>query len=419
MQRNTLLAIPSAAFAFVIVIVSLTSAASAQAQYHVLYSFTGGVAGVGSDLTFDAVGNLYGTVALGGNTNQNCFAAGCGWLFKLSPQSDGSWMPTVLYSFSGPDGEVPDSALVLDSNGNIYGSTEYGGDYTSCPDGCGVVFELTPNADGGWSQSVLHSFSGGADGQYPASLISDAAGNLYGTAPNGGFGNVFKLAPNSDGTWTKTVLHSFTGGADGAQPFGRLIFDAQGNLFGTANLGGIVQCHNGTGCGTVFELSPNADGTWTETVLYTFHGHTDGSDPYGGLTFDSAGNLYGTASEGGSCIYYKTGCGVVFELTPAVGGGWTERVLHAFTFGKDGRFPEGSLLLDTAGNLYGTTHEYGGVFKLQRNAAGNWRTYELYSWPGNYALAQGDLVRDAAGNLYGIATTYGSSGGEEVYELTH
>jgi uncharacterized repeat protein (TIGR03803 family) len=197
----------------------------------------------------------------------------------------------VLHIFKGKDGAGPSASLILDAVGNLYGTTGGGGD---C---CGTVFKLTANADGSWTESLLYSFTGGADGAGPSgSLIFDAAGNLYGTTASGGefgWGTVFKLTPNADGSWTESLLHVFSGQTDGAFPFAGLIFDAAGNLYGTALEGGnSTKCGVTDTCGMVFELKPNSDGSWTESVLYNFCSVTncaDGAASYASLTFDVAG----------------------------------------------------------------------------------------------------------------------------------
>ena len=274
---------------------------------------------------------------------------------------------TVLHTFSGGrDGAIGGIQLVSDSAGNLYGTTFDGGNKsTSCEPyrgnvGCGVVFELIKHADGTWREKVLYTFTGGKDGGIPASgVILDSAGNLYGTTSFGGneklanclLGNVpgcgvvFKLA---HGTWKETVLHTFTGGKDGREPWASLTFDQAGNLYGTATRGGDTQCKGRSpyGCGVAFKLAPTAKGPWTESVIYTFETTGRGGYlPYGGLTFDSGGNLYGTAYLGGdnsvSCFGYPDhGCGVVYELTPRAHGPWKETVLHAFTGGTDGGIPD-------------------------------------------------------------------------------
>jgi uncharacterized repeat protein (TIGR03803 family) len=311
-------------------------------------------------LIFDAAGNLYGTTEYGG-TGGNCGAYGCGTVFELTPNGSGGWTETVLYSFCPQtgctDGANPAAGLIFDAAGNLYGTTEYAGAYNS-----GTVFELTPNGSGGWTETVLYSFCSQAnctDGYGPlAGLIFDASGNLYGTTRDGGaygYGTVFELTPTGGGGWTETVLHSFNqNGTDGAYPYAGLTFDTAGNLYGTTAYGGPYDYFGGHP-GTVFELTPTAGGGWTETVLYSFCSQAncaDGLNPYAGLIFDSAGNLYGTTPVGGQ------GHGTVFELTPTAGGGWTEQVLLNFN-GTDGNYPTAGLIFDAAGNLYGTTYEGG------------------------------------------------------------
>ena len=317
----------------------------------------------------------------------------------------------LLHRFKGrADGRYPYAGLVFDSAGNLYGTTLEGGSLNA-----GTVFKLAPNSDGSWKESVLYAFTGSADGGYPlAGLILDAAGNLYGTksgggnkCPAGGCGGVFKLTPNSDGSWTENSLHMFTSGADGNQPMASLIFDAVGNLYGTTTFGGNFTCDARYGCGVVFKLSMNSHGSWTESVLHTFTG-PDGEQSYAGLTFDPAGNLYGTTVGGGTY-----GNGTVFKLAPNSDGSWTESVLHSFT-GRDGSGPNGGVIFDHAGNLYGTTvgggsSDYGAIFKLTPNSDGSWTESVLYSFanhPGANPMA--GLVFDAAGSLYGTTVSSGN-----------
>lgn len=231
---------------------------------------------------------------------------------------------------------------------------------------------MTPQADGSWTEKVLHKFNpDGKQGRQPfAGLTLDSAGNLYGTTVYGGAydeGTVFELLPEANGRWTEKVLHSFGRTADdGINPAASLILDAAGNLYGTNSGGGGAACYNNEfGCGNVFELTPEADGGWTEKVLRKFSiGGRDGFAPYSSLTLDAAGNLFGTTSSGGP--YFA---GAVFELTPTGSRGWTEKVLHDFGNGKDGGAPEAGVIFDAAGNLYGTTagggvDNYGTVFEL-------------------------------------------------------
>jgi uncharacterized repeat protein (TIGR03803 family) len=320
-------------------------------------------------LIFDSSGNLYGTTRFGG-------AHGEGTVFELIPKSDGTWKRKVLHNFNpnGEDGTYPTCALIFDSAGNLYGSTGLGGAHNN-----GTVFKLTPVAGAGWSETVLHNFNpNGKDGISPyAGLVSDSAGNLYGTTPGGGahsYGTAFELTPKTGGGWTEKVLHNFNGEA-GAYPKGSLTVDKAGNLYGTTIEGGAY------GDGVVFELTPEAGGGWTEKALHNFNpSRKDGVSPYSGLIFDAAGDLYGTTIEGGG----HNG-GTVFELSPGTGGGWTETVLHRFDDkSTDGNTPYASLIFDAAGNLYGTTYSggvYGAgtVFELTPQA-GDWTETILHNF---------------------------------------
>jgi uncharacterized repeat protein (TIGR03803 family) len=381
--------------------------------YTVLYAFMGGSdGGSPNGLTADRKGNLYGTAGGG---------AGSGTVFKLSPPANpgGAWTKAVLYSFCnnpGPcrDGAGPDGSLIADSAGNLYGTTYRGGGSDR-----GVVFKLST----GGAYTVLHSFSGGSDGANPYDLIADNAGNLYGTTL-GGSGTVFKLSPGG----AYTVLHSFTGGSDGGFPSG-LIASPAGNLYGTTAGGGTNACP-AIGCGTVFKLSPppNPGGAWTETVLYSLcsrPGCSDGQNP-GGVVADSAGNLYGAALGGGGAASER---GVVFKLTP--GGIYT--VVYSFCSKpscREGASPSSDLIADSAGNLYGTTPNGGGggcngiefgcgvVFKLSRpaNPGGAWAETVLYSFCSKPSCSDGaspqaGLIADTAGNLYGTTSGGGASSG--------
>ncbi|HTV65301.1 MAG TPA: choice-of-anchor tandem repeat GloVer-containing protein [Bryocella sp.] len=317
-----------------------------------LYGFEGGADGSGpeSRLNYGPDGALYGTTDEGGSIN--CGGLGCGTVFKLLPPAAAfchslfcPWKETVLYSFSGSsDGYWPFSAdLLFDSTGNIYGTVPY---TTYGSDVYGVAYELT-RSNGGYTQSVLHSFAG-SDGSQPwnSGLIADSAGNLYGTTAAGGlygYGTVFELT-NVAGTWTETVLHNFDD-YDGSNVFAGLVADQPGNLYGATNIGG------STGGGTIFELSPGASG-WTFNTLYTFP--HNGCGPQASLIIDAAGDLYGAQACGGA-----HGAGAIFKLAFS-NGNWTYTSLHDFNF-TDGDNPSGRLTQDSSGNLYGTT-VYGGDY---------------------------------------------------------
>jgi len=358
----------SAALAIVIVITLLTPGAWAQSKYKTLYKFKGGKDGNApmSGLVFDTAGNLYGTTYQGGDSrcSRQPYSQGCGVIFKVTPNANGSWTEQVIHRFNGKDGSNPGGGagdvLILDGQGNLYGTTWLGGKGNCDGYGCGVAFELIPNADGSWTESVLHTFDTTDGACSAAGVIFDPAGNLYSTTLWGGAyggGVVYQLTPNSDGTWTENVLYNFTGGNDGRRPQPGVIHDAAGNLYGVTIFGGA------NGWGTVYQVAPNQDGSWTQSTLYTFKGGNDGGNAWTNLTFDGAGNLYGTTKNAGAY-----GCGVVFKLTPTSNGLWKEKVLHTFD-DKPGCGSFGTLIFDSAGNLYGTTvgdgtTTFGSVFEI-------------------------------------------------------
>jgi uncharacterized repeat protein (TIGR03803 family) len=311
-------------------------AANAQGNaYEVIHDFTGANGGYPwYSLIFDAAGNLYGITAEGG-THPNCGQFGCGAIFKLSSTSGGVWNSTVLYEFSGGTGGwTPAGGLVLDEAGNLYGTTLHGGGVEAS----GVVYKLSRTATGQWTETVLHTFSGADDGGSPSGkLIFDSAGNLYGTTASGGalgYGTVFELSPSSSG-WTETQLYNFSGGSDGGSPQWGVTFDAAGNLYGSTSSGGYAGsslCASNQGCGVVFELTPRESGRWSEKILNTFTGGNGRGS--GPLVFDDSGNIYGTTGNGGEGCG-TDGCGVVYELSP-VAGGWNETVLFRFPGGGTG-----------------------------------------------------------------------------------
>jgi len=399
------------------------SRAAAQTE-KVLHSFnnTGGdepAAGV----IFDAAGNLYGTTSRGGSNTCGLDFPGCGVVFELTSTSGGGWTERVLHDFSdsGDDGYLPVSSLVFDAAGNLYGTTVYGGN-ESCigagsGTGCGMVFELTPAAGGErWKEKIVHEFNNGKDGYNPsAGVILDAAGNLYGTTFNGGAYNVgmaYELTPESGGKWTEKILHTFnSNGKNGDGPGSCLSPDSAGNLYGTTADGGNY------GLGTAFELEPAAGGGWAGSELYSFSSDDGvGGYPIGGLIFDGSGNLYGTTAVGGSVGFY----GTVFELTPKASGGWTESVVFAFD-----EFSPVGLTFDGADNLYGTlpqagTFGQGLIFELTPTSGGGWSEKGLYSFTGtgDGGYPNPGLVLDAAGNLYGTTATGGAHGDGTVFEIT-
>lgn len=307
-------------------------------------------------LAFDASGNLYGTTQNGGGS-ANC-PSGCGIVFELS-YNGSTWAETVLHRFSGPDGQNPTAQLIFDSVGNLYGTSQVGGAF-----GKGEVFELSPVASGKWKETILHSFAAGADGAEPAhaALAMDVSGNIYGTLVGDGLGggSVFELSLVS-GKWKKTTLYEFVGRQGiGMSPYNSVTLDAACNLYGTTFQGGADG-----GEGGVFELTPGAGGTWTYSILHSFRATGgDGVLPNTGVVFDSQGNLYGATQGGGG------GVGVVYELTPLATVPWTETILYTFNGGSDGSEPDTTpLSLDAAGNVYGTTFgagetKYGLVYEV-------------------------------------------------------
>ena len=348
------------------VILILMPSSWAASRERVLHTFNLASAGFpASGLAMDGNGNLYGTTRLGGPGG--C-SDGCGVVFKLTKNSQGGASYSILHTFAGfPDGGNPFGAPIVDSAGNVYGTTTNGGGA-----GCGVVYRLSPSTGGKYKETILHSFNKlnplNNDGCNPESyLVSDAAGNLYGTTNKGGgggengtfcsngCGSVFKLAPNGDGTYTENVIHSFPGtkgNTDGQNPVGGLVFDSAGNLWGSTPAGG-------NGNGTVFELTPNSDGTYSESTLFMFTGASTGFNPNTNLVIDKAGNLYGTAVNGG------LGHGVVFQVTPQGGGMVRESIIHEFglcnsTACPDGVSPFDGLTIDANGTLYGTVDLGGG-----------------------------------------------------------
>jgi uncharacterized repeat protein (TIGR03803 family) len=416
-------------------------AASAYPSLITLHSFTGGSDGSNPNgrLIFDKSGAIFGTTGANGTG-----AVGFGTVFKLTPpaKKGGAWSESVLYSFmGGSDGGYPLAGLIFDSSGALYSTTQGGGAF-----GLGTVFKLAPPAKkgGAWSESVLYSFMGGSDGEYPgiAGVIFDKSGALYGTTERGGAsgalcpdfpdlgcGTVFQLTPpaSSGGVWTKSVLHSFTGG-DGAVPVSGVIFDKSGALYGTTFSGGAGDN------GTVFKLTPPASsgGIWSENVLYSFKGDSDGSTPfYGELVFHT-GALYGTTIYGGgsatNCGRPGEGCGTVFKLAPPTssGGAWSESVLYSFMGGSDGALPVASLLFDKSGALYGVTGNggafgFGTVFKLAppTSSGGAWSERVLHSFTGGSdgAFPLAGLIFDQAGALYGTTTEGGAVGFGTVFKM--
>lgn len=330
---------------------------------------------------------------------------------------------TVLHEFTGgDDGGYPQSALVIDRAGNLYGTAVLGG-----RSGEGVVFKME-HSGSGWTLQPLYSFYGGSDGAAPWGPLTMAAdGSLYGTTlgggnfqgtycKGGGCGVVFRLRPPASAPksviapWDETVLYAFDA-ADGNEPLSpQLLFDQAGDIYGTTQFGGY------TDSGTVFELTPHGDG-WGERVLYQGFSLANGVQPYSGLIMDSAGNLYGTTSAWG-----PGGDGVVYELSPSQDG-YVWSILHAFNNGDDGGLSYGGLVMDQAGNLYGGTVSGGtgdcGVIYELSPSGSSWTFNVIYNLPSCGGGPYQNLVFDAAGNLYGTAFGDGTGGGGMVFKLTN
>ncbi len=407
-------------------LLGIVAVRSAQAQtYTVIHNFTGGAGGEAPffGLSIDAAGNLYGTTLVGGNPGCS-FSTGCGTVFRLA-RKNSNWIFAPLYAFQGgEDGGLPYAPVTIGPDGALYGDTLEGGAPCSLTDyGCGVVFRLAPPATScktalcPWRETVLHTFSDSPDGALPVSnLIFDSAGSLYGTTVNGGSGCgiVYKLVPSGSG-WMESILYSFLGN-EGCAPWGGVLFDRAGNLYGTTADGGYTggSC-SPEGCGSVFQLTPSPGG-WTESTLHLFD-DLDGNFPSSSLVADNAGNLYGDTNSGGPG---GGGGGTVFQLAPS-GGSWTFSMIHYFTgYYQEGAW--GTLLLDQAGNVYGTVqaggqYNCGQVFKLTPSGAG-WiysSLHDFYSSDG--CIPRSNLVLDAQNNLYGVTESGGTYGLGVVFQI--
>jgi uncharacterized repeat protein (TIGR03803 family) len=377
-----------------------------------------------SGVTVDKAGNLYGTTENGG-PGTGCYL-GCGTAFKLSRHGS-HWLFTPLYSFLGnDDGGNPNARLVIGPDGSLFGTTIQGGGSGCMGNGCGTVLNLrppqhtSPKVLAGWSETVLYRFAGGNDGAMPeaADLVFDQAGNLYGTTDVGGgskcmehCGTVYELTL-SNGKWTENILHVFGQSGDGDEPYAGVIFDKAGNLYGTTAAGGAHRQ------GSVYQLMRSGSG-WTERLLYSFQGASDGQFPFSGLIMDEAGNLYGNTCCGGP---YNGG--TAFEVTA---GNWAFNLLYSLGAPGTGQGPEGSFVMDSSGNLYGTAssggaYGFGAVFKLSPGNGG-WTYTSLHDFcaggfPCNDGYTpMGNLALDSAGNLYGTAANGGAFGDGVVWAI--
>jgi uncharacterized repeat protein (TIGR03803 family) len=410
--------------AFALVVLAVGAATQASAQEKVLFNF-GEFSGTGeytyAGVVQDSAGNLYGTT-IGGGTHLQ------GTVYELSPNANGAYVETILHNFqrfNSTDGWRPVGGVILDASGNIYGTTSNGGTTDS-----GMVFELTPSGDGQWTETVLHNFAI-TDGAHPGAVVMDASGNLYGITGAGGkyaYGVVFELM-RVNGGWVEKTLHDFNPHkGDGYYPQAGLTLDAQGNLYGTT-LSCCTSSYSNNG--VVFELKHTAGGQWTEEILHSFvNDGVQGYNLLAGVAFDSAGNLYGVTAEGGTGTENcPTGCGTVFELTPQSDGSWSLTTLHNFQNNNwDGAYPDGTPALDVVGNLYGTTslggaYNQGTVFKLMQSN-GAWNQTIVHNFSGTFGRQTPDgsqpfagVIFDPSGNILGTTSTGGRVAGV-VFEIT-
>lgn len=387
------------------------AAARPRAATNVIFSFDGSSQGgyPDSDLVMDANGNLYGSAVEGGQANG-------GVVFELSP-GPGGWTETILHNFTGEqDGAEPYGGVTLDPAGNVYGTAVTGGS-GGCEGGCGVLYELTQSG-GVWNETVIHAFTGGADGSGPGGGPTiDADGNVFGTAPTGGafgMGVVYEASPKPAGGWTFQVIHAFTGGNDGATGAkGRLTLDARGALYGVATAGGQY------GSGVAYRLSRTPAGRWRLKALYQFKGEPDAGFPYGALAFDAKGNLFGTSYYDGA-----NDLGAVYELSPTPRGPWSERVLHSFAGSPDGASSISGLVFDAAGNMFGTTSEGGNddgtIFELSPAGGGAWTETVVYAFggPPDGAYPYDGVLADGAGHYFGTTVHGGTDDEGAIYEFT-
>lgn len=379
-------------------------AASAHASEKNLFVFSL-LQGVHPEATLvaDSNGNFFGTTTSGGKNN-------CGTLFELSLAA-GKWTETVLYSCQQPQGPMPTGPLTFDKMGNLYGVAQASRSE--------AIAEFSRAGNGTWSESIIHQFKA-TEGLPNPELAWDNAGNLYGTTQvdsTGYNGEVFELSPQANGTWNETILYKFPAPDGAGIPTAGVVIDSKGNLYGPT--------YNGMGgestYGAIYELSPQTNGTWKFTLIYNFT-LSDGGGPYSRLVFDSNGNLYGASAQANTY-------GEVFELLPNSNGSWNEKTLYTFTSGSDGYYPVGAPVFDASGNLYGATiwggagcgqNICGVVYKLSPTA-GSWKETILHAFvsANDGSEPNAGVILDSSGNIHGT-TYFGGSrfGYGTVYEIT-
>lgn len=403
MRRSNCYRVVSVASKLILISVLVSGSTFAQ-QEKILHYFGSGQDGtqMNAGIVSDASGNIYGSTT-GGGYYQN------GVVFELSPQADGTWAESILYSFGPPAyGYLPNAQVTLDTKGNIYGTTTTGGAYN-----IGTVYKLSRNSEGQWIPETLLNFNatGGnaAGGSY---VVVDNAGNVYGSnwlSGAYGYGFVFQLTRTQTGEWTENILENFKPSGKGGYYPGNLILDTAGNVYGVASGGP-------DGGGLVFRLSPSGTG-WNETIVHSFSKNGAGGGTPTVIAFDSSGNLYGLTLSGGN------GYGVAFKLTPSSHGSWTEEVIYNFG-AEDGSHPS-ALLIDAFGNLYGTMvyagpKGFGTIFRLSPETKEKWTVTHLHNFATNLSdgiWPYGTFIVDSAGNLYGSTGEGGFYGGGMVYEI--
>jgi len=413
----TLGAVLNSALLLVMLPLALFGTALQAQTFTVLHQFTGGADGANprAGLTMDAAGNLYGTTYYGGNGNG---VSGAGTVFELTRRHSG-WTFNPLYKFGGgSDGANPYAGVVFGPDGTLYGTTYDGGGNNN-----GTVFNLRPpptvctSALCPWTEVVIHRFAGGADGGGPmGSLTFGPLGEFYGSTQGtpNGSSIAYEFEPLLHGGWTESILYYF----DGMDvPWGGLTLDGSGNLYGLTPLGGDGECFRGGSCGTVFELSRSG---WIKRILYNFQSQSDGGYPHSGLIFDNSGKLYGASGLGGTA-----GGGSVFMLSGQV---WTFHVIYGLGL-PEGCYPNyggpaAPLTMDANGNLFGTAsvdgaYCAGSVFKLTPSSDGSWTYTDLHDFTGGTdgGGSASTVVIDASGNMYGTTYDGGTYGYGTVWEI--